>query len=185
MTQEYSQGASDIAWFKLAELITRGEKEKVLSFYRLLSHSFPDKAYALQVEGDILWAFDDKDAFHKYAQAAFLYHKESKNIQAMAVYEHMHSLAPQKSEPLLKLLVVYAESDFPERFSQRLKLLLELHQEGKIRAEELEEGMRELVSFFKHQKSEEGRTITFDWVLQQLAHQPALTQRLRKELLRR
>jgi hypothetical protein len=39
-----------VAWFKLADLITRKEKEKALNLYRLLSHSFEDRAYALQVE---------------------------------------------------------------------------------------------------------------------------------------
>ena len=46
-----------IAWFKLAECVAKGEKEKAFGVYRLLMHSLEDQAYAYQLEGDLLDAF--------------------------------------------------------------------------------------------------------------------------------
>jgi tetratricopeptide (TPR) repeat protein len=116
---------SSVAWFKLAELVSRGEKEKALNLYRLLSHSFEDPAYVLQLEGDILWAFEDADAVDKYAQAAFLYKKEKKITAAIAIYEHLLSLNPNCYDYIHHLIVLYARLDWPEKFKDRLKFLLD------------------------------------------------------------
>src|SRR5665647_217414 len=83
-----------IAWFKLAEYVARGEKERALGVYRLLCYSFDDKAFACQLEGDILWSFNDRSASDKYFQAAQLYMADAKNLQAAAVYEHLVTLNP-------------------------------------------------------------------------------------------
>src|SRR3990172_10433854 len=68
----------NIAWFKLAEFVARGEKERALGIYRLLIHSFDDKAFSYQLEGDLLSAFNDESARDKYLSAAQLYHKEGR-----------------------------------------------------------------------------------------------------------
>jgi len=51
-----------IAWFKIAECVSRGEKERALGVYRLLSHSFNDNAVARQLEADIYLSFEEYDA---------------------------------------------------------------------------------------------------------------------------
>ena len=111
--------SSCVAWFRLAELITRREKEKALSLYRLISHSFDDKAYVLQVEGDILWALKDDNALEKYSQAAYLYKKEKKFLSAAAVYEHMFLLQPNNLNNLKSLILIYLLLSWPEKFEQR------------------------------------------------------------------
>lgn len=79
-----------VAWFKIADYVSRGERERALGVYRLLSHSFNDAAIAHQLEGDIYFAFHDFDkAISLYYQAAHLYKKSKRFLEAAAVYEHL------------------------------------------------------------------------------------------------
>ena len=117
-------GAS-VAWFKLAYLITRKEREKALSVYRLLSHSFEDRAYALQLEGDILWALADQLASEKYKQAAFLYRQEKRWVNAIAVCEHMLSLDQTNLDLRGILLDLYAIADWDEKLELALQATLQ------------------------------------------------------------
>jgi len=96
-----------IAWFKLAEYVARGEKERALGVYRLLCYSFDDKAFACQLEGDILWACNDTNASDKYFQAAQLYRADAKILQAAAVYEHLVTLHPDCIEHVQSLVELY------------------------------------------------------------------------------
>lgn len=120
-----NEQTSCVAWFKLAELITRKEKEKALSLHRLLSHSLENKAYSLQLEGDILWSLEDFQALEKYQQAAFLYKKDRKIVNAIAIYEHLLTLQPQNFDFLSTLIYTYLLYDWPEKFQNRVELLLE------------------------------------------------------------
>ena len=49
----------NVAWFTLAECVSRGEKVRAMSLYRLLVHSIKDGAFACQLKGDLLLAFRD------------------------------------------------------------------------------------------------------------------------------
>ncbi|MBU1008170.1 hypothetical protein KKA53_03780 [Candidatus Dependentiae bacterium] len=122
---EQNRSAS-VAWFKLAELVSRGEKEKTLTLYRLLSHSFDERAYVLQVEGDILWAFEDKEAIGRYKQAAFLYQKENKIHASIAVYEHIVIIKPDDYESHKNLVLLYAQHGDKEKFMKHFMFLLDL-----------------------------------------------------------
>lgn len=95
MKQVQFDATSTVAWFKLAECIARGEKERALSVYRLLSHSLGDSAYAQQLEGDIFLSCNDAEfAVKKYESAATLYKKKEQFLRALHVYEKLHVLAP-------------------------------------------------------------------------------------------
>lgn len=98
----------NIAWFRLAEYISRGEKERALGMYRLLCHSFDDAAFARQLEGDILWSFNDLQATAKYYEAAQLYQQDKRMLQAAAVYENLLRLDPGVPEYLQQLLSLYS-----------------------------------------------------------------------------
>lgn len=126
MKQRSNQGNASVAWFKLAELITRREREKALSVYRLLAHSLERKAYALQLEGDILWSLDDKAALEKYRQAAFLYHKEKQWIDAAAVCEHLYTMNDHDLEVVTSLIRYYALLQWTDHFVERLTSLITL-----------------------------------------------------------
>jgi tetratricopeptide (TPR) repeat protein len=125
MERQQGQKDKSVAWFKLAELIARGEREKALSVFRLLAHSLSDKAYILQVEGDILWYLDDRAALEKYKQAAYLYHKEKRWIDAIAIFEHLVTQRPQQYDYLAQLLPLYALINWPEKFNERFARFVE------------------------------------------------------------
>lgn len=79
----------NIAWFKLAEFVTRKEKERALGIYRLLSHSLHNQALSAQLEGDILLAFHDERALECYTKAAHLYQESNQLSQAAVLLEHV------------------------------------------------------------------------------------------------
>src|SRR3989339_170090 len=87
-----SSGSYNIAWFKLADFVARGEKERALNVYKLLMHSIADEAFAYQLEGDILLSFHDDKAIDRYNFAAKLYKKNGDYQKAIAMYEHILSL---------------------------------------------------------------------------------------------
>lgn len=94
----------NIAWFKLAEFVARGEKERALALYRLLSHSLHDDALTFQLEGDLLLAFNDTKGIDSYQKAAQKYYQGGRIAQAALTYEHIVELN-QASIGILKLLI--------------------------------------------------------------------------------
>lgn len=102
-TDKYS-----VAWFKLADCIARGEKERAIGVFRLLSHSLDDNALAQQLYGDILLSFNDKFAAQeRYLKAAEMYQEDERLLEAAAVYEHLATLAPDQLIYREKLVELY------------------------------------------------------------------------------
>lgn len=102
-TDKYS-----VAWFKLAEFVARGEKERALGLFRLLAHSFEDAALTAQLEGDLLVAFHDGSAYKSYERAAIEYQKTDRVYNAAAVYEHLILICEVRLAYLEKLSELYA-----------------------------------------------------------------------------
>ncbi len=98
-----------VAWFKLAECVAKGEKEKAFGVYRLLMHSLEDKAYAHQLEGDLLGAFHDERALEKYEHAAQLYVTDQRWKEAIALYEELVSASGCEQRFVKKLLELYTQ----------------------------------------------------------------------------
>lgn len=115
-----------IAFFRLAEYVSRGEKERALGVYRLLAHSFDDLAFARQLEGDILLSFNDDGAQDKYFQAAQLYQKDMRLRQASAVYEHLLMLHPKSAVYMSALIDVYSQLEMISRAKVYVIKLLDL-----------------------------------------------------------
>lgn len=111
----------NIAWFKLSECVARGEKERALGVYKLLVHSIDDRAFAHQLEGDLLLAFEDEGATSKYVQAAHLYKKNQRFVEAAAVYEHLLVLEPDVEDHVVGLVSLYEILNFSEKLIDRLK----------------------------------------------------------------
>jgi hypothetical protein len=84
-----SSESYSVAWFKLADFVARGEKERALNVHKLLMHSVDEQAFAYQLEADILLSFDDEMALSKYHVAANLYKKQEKYQRAIDVYRHV------------------------------------------------------------------------------------------------
>jgi tetratricopeptide (TPR) repeat protein len=101
----------NVAWFKLAECVSRGEKERALGVYRLLAYSLQDSAFARQLQGDIFIAFNDPaGALDHYRAAAELYQKDGRFIEAAAIYEHLLTLSPGNRDYRMKLVTLYASA---------------------------------------------------------------------------
>ncbi|MCX5924343.1 MAG: hypothetical protein NTZ68_02895 [Candidatus Dependentiae bacterium] len=117
----------NIAWFTLADFVTRGEKERALSMHRLLMHSVQDVAIAHQLEGDILLAFADDGAIDKYYTAAILYKQSGKYQQAISVCLQV-SLFKEDERILEVLLDMYVlsnnKSGTLEAFSRLAKVCI-------------------------------------------------------------
>lgn len=129
--RQVSSDKYTIAWFKLAECIARGEREKALGVYRLLSHSIDDPAYALQLEGDIFWTFNDCNAaLEKYHEAAVLYKINQKYSQAFSVWEQILLLVPhhiRTLEILVNLSLELKDYSKIKTYSQILYQAYEQH----------------------------------------------------------
>lgn len=115
-----------IAWFKLAECVAKGEKEKAFGVYRLLMHSLEDQAYAHQLEGDLLGAFQDERATEKYAYAAQLYFQNRRFKESAALYEELIFLVPENNKYLQQLIAIYKEHKNKDLFKTKMQKLLQL-----------------------------------------------------------
>ncbi|MGE0010228.1 MAG: hypothetical protein AB7F19_06865 [Candidatus Babeliales bacterium] len=122
MKQQPSDNYS-VAWFKLAEFVSRGEKVRAMGLYRLLAHSLDDQALILQLEGDLLRSFDDANAIERYEHAALAYKASGRYMEAVSIYEHLMVLNPQ--QPLYRQAAVklYALLDIPERAAMHQEIL--------------------------------------------------------------
>ena len=169
MNQEHSDGHASIAWYKLADLISRREREKALNVYRLLAHSFEDRAYVLQLEADILLYLDDDGAKEKYKQAAFLYKKEKRWINAISVCEHLLFRDPDNFDLLSMLIDFYAIVDWEDKFTQRLTSIFKLL---KSNAVDVDQVFRSIKIVFNLAQNSESKKWIYSAVMQQESVMP-------------
>lgn len=107
---------SCVAWFKLAQFIERGERERALGMFRLLTHAVAQQAFTHQLEGDLLLAFANfEQAREQYLKATRLYAQESDYNSAISVYEHMlrNELLVEAMVPVM--VQTYADSCMTDR----------------------------------------------------------------------
>lgn len=116
------QAVSDtynIAWFKLAECVSRGEKERALGVYRLLAHSIDDAAFAKQLEGDILLSFNERTlAEQRYRDSAHLYKESGRILEAAAIFEHLYQLDRSSDFYKSSLIELYTQLDVPAKIKE-------------------------------------------------------------------
>jgi tetratricopeptide (TPR) repeat protein len=172
MEREQSQKDKSLAWFKLADLIARGEREKALNVFRLLAHSLPDRAYVLQLEGDILWYLDDKNSTEKYKQAAFLYQREKRWVDAIALYEHLLTQTPDSYDILAALLIFYAMIDWYDKFNERYHQLVHLFNNHIIDEFQLEKAVKDVVDVVAESEYEQKNTWFWQWFDSMLIDMP-------------
>lgn len=122
---KHSSDKYNLAWFKLAECVVRGERERALGVYRLLAHSLDDRAVALQLEGDILLAFKDISvAVERYRLAAQAYVQAEKLHHAAAIYDHILLLQPDNHTCLVDSVRVYRQLSSPARLEAAIELIV-------------------------------------------------------------
>ncbi len=133
MKQQKKSGVetSSVAWFKLAEYVGRGERERALNLYRLLTHSLVDQAFIKKLEADLWIAFDAKEAEECYKSAAYLYKIAGKHTEAFLMYQ----LLCERYGPTLHYLeqcfelAAFLELDAKKHFFVK-KLMAELVEKG-------------------------------------------------------
>lgn len=115
----------NISWFKLAEYVSRKERERAFGIYRLLTYSINNEALIVQLEGDLLLAFNDvSHAVECYLKAAEIYKKHNKIIDAVKLYELILSLQPKNIDIFIELIKIYGSTgfyyklDLPKDYSQ-------------------------------------------------------------------
>ncbi len=117
-----------LAWFKLSEFVLRREKEKALGILRLLVHSLNDKALALKLEGDLLYAFNDTKSADCYSKAAQLYFNSNNFMEALTLYEHLFGVNSDNTEYANKILELHHklkdESKILKSFNSLTDLLI-------------------------------------------------------------
>lgn len=116
----------NIAWFKLAEFVTRGEKERALGLFRLLTYSFADRAFIKKLEAEILASFEDEQAFSEYLQAAHLYRTNGQSIEAVSIYETLVMFQSDRPEHYEKVIILFSELGNGEKVLQYQKQLCTL-----------------------------------------------------------
>lgn len=130
------QGSSEkanVAWFKLAEFVGRGEKERAFGLYRLLMHSLEDPAFIKKLEAELLSSFDEEESEKLYVDAAILYKKSGQPEEAALIYEHLIRLQPKNYIYVEKLILYSVELGWTGKaFLYRKKLYLLFLEKGKV-----------------------------------------------------
>ncbi len=153
-----------IAWFKLAECVAKGEKEKAFGVYRLLMHSLEDQAYAYQLEGDLLHAFEDERAVEKYAHAAHLYTVTQRYKDAAQLYMILIFLVPNEQRYVFKLLELYKEHLKQELLVKKLNELIDTLFEKK-----LNEAIVTFINFYQKESDENLQFAIYDKMIRTCA----------------
>ena len=117
----------NLAWFKLAEFVSRGEKEKALGIFKLLAHSLNDVAYIYKLEGDILFAFNDKKSEEFYSKSASFYRKGNNKYEAISLYLNLLSINPDSEHYLESLMDLYEELNLDEKSIKGINFLFDLY----------------------------------------------------------
>lgn len=125
MRQLEKEKTTSLAWFKLAEVVARGEKERALNMYRLLSHSIANTALRFQLEGDLLLIFHDENAFQCYQKAAQLYKNNNELSQAAMLYDLLSFHAPSIYQYRRELLSAHVQLGNDEKVKTVLAKLIE------------------------------------------------------------
>ncbi len=112
-----------VAWFKLSEFIGRGEKERALGLFRLLTHSLTHRAFIKKLEAEILIQFEDLQGLQTYVQAAHFYKLDGDLVQAVSIYETLVELEPERTEYLEKVVTLFTELGNEEKRIQYQKIL--------------------------------------------------------------
>lgn len=113
-----------VAWFTLAECVSRGERERAFGVYRLLSHSLDDRAVATQLKGDLCYAFKmPLQAIECYQSAVCLYKQSGRLLEAASVCEHIRTIDPYHIQNLNDLFDLYCLLQFDLRLQELISTI--------------------------------------------------------------
>lgn len=152
--------SKSIGWYSLAQLVSRKEKERAIGVYKLLAYSFDDKAYALQVEADLLWAFDDSRAIEVYVQAAGAYLDSNHTLAALGVYEHICLLDGQVFDYHAQAVLLALRLMRYEKVLYHIEQAISLHHDRCARDDQIKDlGEKVLHMLASHHDSHDAQRI--------------------------
>jgi hypothetical protein len=105
---EMLQSKSNIAWFKLSELVMRRERDRAVSVFRLLSHSIADKAFVALLEGELLHVFGDIRAKDACYRAIDLYKSQCNYEKVLLAYSYIFEWWPEEAECIERIYTLCA-----------------------------------------------------------------------------
>lgn len=176
MNQKECQNCSSIAWFKLAHLIEKKEKEKALNVFRLLTYSLRDKAYSLQLEGDILQSLNDTEqAQERYKNAAFLYQKDKRWIHAVSLYENLLANNCKNYINLTSIILCYGQLGWENKFQEKLTQIYELAMQNSADEHGLTSAIKLLTDMAKELENESFKTQIYSKIQALLSSIPKTT----------
>lgn len=147
-----------IAWFKIADCLSRGEKERALGVYRLLSHSFNDDALSLQLEADIYLSCNEQPrAIELYRHAIDLFVKAERFLEAAAVSEHLLIFFPNDTHLYSSLWHYYMYLHNDTKVCFYFKLFIE-HSDFKNDQIAIMRSVEKVVDFFVLQQEKNSLT---------------------------
>ena len=154
MSQAQTAEVKALAWFKLSEFISRGEKERAFGAYKVLVLSFDNKAFCLLIEGDLLSIFGEAAlANEKYLEAAKIY--ESLENYFLASIAYNSYLQNSKCCHILnKLCEIYSQLKFKPKVISSLRALFRFYLENKNK-DAAEECLKKLCEYGDCLKEEE------------------------------
>lgn len=157
---------SNVAWFKLAEFIRRGEKERALSLYRLLIHSISDEPFLKKLEADIWFLFSPKKSEVYYHEAAHAYLKADKKMEALFIFELLGERYPVSSQYYEQVIRLAGDLDDQEKKKNYQKKLYQSH----LKNGAIEKGLALFKELEKQLKDADTFTFHKELVLQALKH---------------
>lgn len=147
---------SNVAWFKLAEFMRRGEKERALSLYRLLIHSISDEPFLKKLEADIWFLFSPKKSETYYHEAAHAYLKADKKMEALFIFELLAQRYPMIAQYYEQVIGLIDQLNDKEKKKNYQKKLYQVHlkngqiEKGLVLFKELEEQLKDADIFAFH-----------------------------------
>lgn len=123
---ELGSNKYNIAWFKLAEFVSRKEKERALGIYKLLVHSFQSEALAYKLKGDIYLSFNDlSNCIDNYLKAADIYQLNNQFVEVAALYEHLNLIVPNNIAYTIKIYKFYIKTQNTSKIKSSLHSLIQ------------------------------------------------------------
>ena len=129
-----SEHQTSVAWFKLSELVARGERERAFSIFRLLTHALNDDAYATQLKGDLWYAFNEYDrAREAYYSAIAWYDFSERPYQAAFMHERLAMIEHDSLALRITMITRFAELSYNKHVTRYMNELFTLaHQQNQL-----------------------------------------------------
>ncbi len=164
--KQLSSEKCSIAWFKLAECVERGDRERAFSLFRLLVHSMNDQPFLKKLEADIWSAFDGTMSEELYRQSAQLYKIAGNYSESLLIYELLTIQYPGSLDHCQQAIGLCDQLGLDKKKQQFVKRL----SEALLKTGDVEKSLKIFQSIESSYKNREQIEFYALWVLSALKH---------------